>query len=285
VYLAHVLRLNSRSRFLPDIVPKLPVCLAEEGKLEEAEAALKDAHARLKAYRDETLRVASGFAAIADRAAAELAVAGARVAESKASGPLNKGAAVLPLPLREGVGGGVAEGAAQPPLTDAAAKWSVARAKSARFPELHAQAFRGHMRALETLKRSAEMQAEADAVIRACQDAGDALSPLLPAAYLALGKAHFGEAANAEARGAAIPAGKAYAEARWAFLHVSALPSPDDDTALARYLAGVCYDKLRAIESDAAGKAVREWSRVVRDFPRSAVAVAAQQELARVRAK
>ena len=57
----------------------------------------------------------------------------------------------------------------------------------------------------------------------------------------------------------------------------------DDEShlAAAHYFAGLCYDRLREIESDAAAKARREWQTVVDRFAKSEFKELAEKELAR----
>jgi tetratricopeptide (TPR) repeat protein len=259
VYYQKALAANPKTRFLPDILVKLPVCLAEEGKLDEAEAKLKEAEARLKAYRDETIKVHSGFGDVADRAAAQLAIAGARLIERKA-----------------------AEGKAK--WDDAKERYLSARFKAAKFPDAMGEAVDGLLRVLINMKDYNGAKAEAEGLVEKFKKESDMkMLPMLPAAYMVLGKANLAQAAEMEGRGAAIPSRSAYAEARWWFLHVVAQFFDNDEyVAQAYYFAGLCCDKLRELEPDAGEMAVRYWKRIVRNFPRSEFCPRAQTELNRV---
>jgi tetratricopeptide (TPR) repeat protein len=263
VYFQKVLTLNPKSRFLPDILVKLPICLAEEGKLDEAAAKLKESETKLKAYRDEAIRVHAGFNEIADKAAAELAIADARLAERKALASGGKG------------------------WDDVKEKWLSARFKCTKFPEAYADAVDGLMRSLIAMGKFNEAKAEAENIIGKYKTEGNPSQlPLLPGAWTVLGAANYSQAEQQLARGAVIQARTAYAEARWAFLNVvSQFFDNDEYVVRAHYFAGLCYDKLREVESDAGEKAVREWKLIVQNYPRSEFKDKAEKELARVGAK
>lgn len=259
VYYQKVLTANPKSRFLPDVMVKLPVCLAEEGKLADAEAKLREAEAKIKAYRAEGIQIHGGFGELADKANAQLAIADARLAERKAAG-------------------------GSMPWEDVKEKWMSARFKCAKFPEPYADATDGVMRALVTMKKFNDAKAEAEKIIEKYKKEGDANQlPLLPGAYTVLGKANLAQAVELEGRGATIQARDAYAEARWAFLHVIGQFFDNDDYVVqAHYFAGICCDKLRELESDAGDKAIRHWKLIVQNFPKSEFKERAQKELDRV---
>ncbi|MCY3023415.1 MAG: hypothetical protein NTW87_30920 [Planctomycetota bacterium] len=258
-YFQKVLAANPKSRFLPDILVKLPVCLAEEDKLDEAEAKLKEAETRIKAYRDETIKVHTGFGEIADRATAQLAIADARLAKRKAK-----------------------DGKAK--WDEVRDKWSAARSKCLKFPEPLAEAVDGVLEALLMMKDYNGAQAEAESVISRYKTEGDTkLLPMLPGAYTALGKAHLAQAVEFKGRGAQIPSRTKFSEARWAFLHVVGQFFDNDEyVAGAHYFAGICCDDLREVESDAGERAIRHWKLIVRNFPKSDYRAPAEKELARV---
>jgi len=258
-YYQQALAANPKTRFIVDILTKVPVCLAEEGKLDEAEAKLKEAEVKLKAYRDETIKIHNGFGEIADRAAAQLAIADARLAERKA-----------------------ADGKAQ--WNDVKDKWISARSKCSKFPESLAEAVDGLLRTLVADKKFNEAKAEAESIIEKYKREGNpGQLPLLPGAYIVLGKANLAQAMELEGRGASIPARNAYAEARWAFLNVVAQFFDNEDYVVqAHFFAAMCYDKLRDLESDAGDMAVRNWKLIVQNFPKSEFKDKAEKELARV---
>ena len=115
---------------------------------------------------------------------------------------------------------------------------------------------------------------------------GEKHLPLLPSACTVLGKANLAQAVEFEGRGAKIQALNAYADARWAFLHIIAQFFDNDDyVASAHYFSGLCYDKLRDVEADAGEKAVREWKLVTTDFKKSDFNEPALKELERVGVK
>jgi tetratricopeptide (TPR) repeat protein len=260
VYFKRALEANPKSRFTLDIMSKIPRCLAEQGKLDEAEAALKEAEARIKSYRDETIKVAQEFGEQCDRATAAVAIASARVAEQKA--------------VKDGKWNDVKE------------KWLAARFKCTKYPELLADAVDGVLKALVMMKDYNGAKAEADAIVEKYKKEGEKHLPLLPSAYTVLGKANLAQAVEFEGKGAKIQALNAYADARWAFLHIIAQFFDNDDyVASAHYFAGLCYDKLKDVESDASEKAVREWKLVTTDFKKSDFNEPAIKELERVGVK
>jgi hypothetical protein len=258
VYFKKALAANPRSRFMPDMVSKIPICLTEEGKLDEAVAAIKDGEEKVKAFRNEGIAIAPGYAEIADRATGQLAVAAAKLAEKKA----------------EAAGGG-ADWQAVADL------WHSASNKCDKYPELQADAVDGELQALIRQKNYDGAISQAQTYVDKYQSTGDSkVLPLLPAAYMALGKAYFGKATQAEERKMTPQANQNYAEARWQFIHVIAqFFDKDEFVANAHYLAGVCYDKLKDMEPDAADKAVRHWKLVVSNFPNSNFKAMAEQQL------
>lgn len=260
VYFKRALEANPKSRFTLEIVSKIPRCLAEQGKLDEADAALKEAEARIKSYRDETIKVAQEFGEQCDRASAAVAIASARVAEQKA--------------VKDGKWNDVKE------------KWLAARFKCTKYPELLADAVDGVLKSLVMMKDYNGAKAEADAIVEKYKKEGEKHLPLLPSAYTVLGKANLAQAVEFEGKGAKIQALNAYADARWAFLHIIAQFFDNDDyVASAHYFSGLCYDKLRDVESDAGEKAVREWKLVTTDFKKSDFNDPALKELERVGVK
>lgn len=263
-YFAKALAANPKSRFLPEILVKLPVCLAEEGKLDEADAKLKEAETRLKSYRDETIKIHNEFGKIADRANAQLAIADARIAERKASA--KKGAD------------------AKAAWNEVKEKWLGARFKCSKFPESLTEAVEGVLRALIMMQDYNGAKAEAETIIEKYKKDGDAKQlPLLPIAYVVLGKANLAQAVDYENKKSEITARNSYAEARWAFLNVIAQFFENDEyIAEAHFFAGLCYDKLKDIESDASEKAIRHWRLIVQNFPKSNLKDDAEKELQRV---
>ncbi|HEY3321756.1 MAG TPA: hypothetical protein VGP72_14895 [Planctomycetota bacterium] len=260
-YFKKVLEANPKSRFTLDILVKIPVCLAEMGKLDEAEAKLKEAEGRIKKYRDETIPIAQEFGEQCDRASAHVGLAQARMAERKAVGGTGK-------------------------WDDAKEKYLSARFKCQKYPDLLAEAVDGVLRVLVMMKDYNGAKAEADNIIEKYHKEGEKHLPLLPGAYTVLGKANLAQAVEFEGKNQAIQAKQSYAEARWAFLHVIAQFFDNDDyVAGAHYFAGICYDKLKDIEPDAAGKAVRHWSVIVEHFKKSDFRGEAEKELTRVGAE
>ena len=99
-------------------------------------------------------------------------------------------------------------------------------------------------------------------------------------AYIALGKIYATEAAQQEAKGRALWANTAYADARWAYLNaMTYLVADDERAATALYEAGVCYAKLSTIEADGAANAERTWKAVLRWYPNSKASTLAKAKL------
>jgi hypothetical protein len=251
-YFKKTLEANPKSRFLPDLLGKIPIALAEEGKLDEAEAKVKEAKGKLDAYYNEVKALDSkGYAPIKERAEGQIAIAEALIAEKK---------------------GGNADQTAWQEVAD---KWGSAYGKCERAPELRAQALDGQLRALNSpkLKGSGYDSAItlAEEVIERYNSSGErSLLPSLPAAYTGLGNAKFSKAMEAESKKQIPQAQRLFAEARWAFVHVVAqFFDVEEYVAEAHFYAGYCYDKLQSIEPDAAEKAGRHWSLIVKNFPTS----------------
>ena len=257
-YFKRALEANPRSRFMPDIVSKIPICLTEEGKLDEAAAAIKDGNDKIKAFRSEGVAVAPGYSDVADRAQAQLAVAEAKLAEKKAD----------------------AAGATGD-WDNVAVLWHSALSKSDKFPELGADASDGELQAMIKQKNYDGVISGAQVTIDKYESTGDAkVLPLLPGAYMALGKAYMGKAAQAEERNMKPQANSNYADARWQFIHViSQFFDKDEYVANAHFLAGMCYDKLKDLEPDGAEKAQRHWKLVVQNFPNSSFKALAEMQL------
>lgn len=257
-----VLEANPKSRFLPDVIGKIPIALAEEGKVDEADAKLKEAKTKIEEYYNAVKTIDSkGYAPIKERADGQIAIAEALITEKKS---------------------GSADSAA---WQDVADKWGTAYNKCEHSPELRAQALDGQLRALNSpkLKGSGFDTAIglAEEVIERYNSSGDrALLPLLPAAYTGLGNAKFNKALEAEGKKQLPQAQRLFAEARWAFVHVVAqFFDVEEYVAEAHFYAGYCYDKLQSVEPDAAEKAGRHWNLIVKNFPTSKFKDLAEKKL------
>jgi len=271
VYFRNALKANPKSRFALEIYCKLPQCLAEEafdndgklanaGKLDEADAAMKEAEKFLKTYKDETIRLAAGFKPLADRAAALLAITDARVAEKRVA-------------------------AGKETMNTVKDKWmSASSSRTDAFPDLKGEAVDGLLQTLVAMKDYTAAKAEADRLINKFKRDGDQkMYPLLPGAYSVIGRSSFAQGVEQEGKNNKVQANAAYADARWAFLHVIAQFFDNDEyVASSHYYAGLCYDRLRDIESDAGEKAVRHWKLITVNFPKSRFAPEASKELERV---
>jgi hypothetical protein len=259
-YYQLALHANPKSRYSPQILSRLVICLAEEGEFDKSSAAMKDAEAKLKAYRDESVRIDAKFVPQADRAQAQLALAGAVLAERKATAGKGR-------------------------FEDARDAYHAALARCETLSDLLADAADGELRTLIALNDYSSARIAAERWIERLRgNAGldEAKRTILASAYLALGKCHFADATALKARGQDVSAADTFANARWAFLHVVAEYFDNDaQVAAAHYFSGLCYDRLAHIEVDAATKARREWGTVVEKFAKSAFKELAEKELTR----
>jgi hypothetical protein len=271
VYFQKALTSNPKSRYMLDIAVKMPQCLAEEAfdaegkvvnptKLDEADAAMKKAQDTLKAYSIETIKIADGFKTVSDRATAQLAITDARLAEKRVlTGKEN--------------------------MNTVKDKWmSASGPRTDNFPDLKGEAVDGLLQTLVAMKEYNAARGEAERLINKFNREGDQkMYPLLPGAYTVMGKASFAQAVDYETKNQPVQANAAYADARWAFLHVIAQFFDNDEyVAGAHYYTGMCYDRLRTIENDAGEKAVRHWKLIEKNFPKSPFNAAATKELNRV---
>ncbi len=259
-YFKKALDANPKSRFMLDIVAKLPICYAEQDKLAEADAAVKDAADRIAKYKEETVKFGTGYLEPAERALVQLAVAKARIAEKK---------------VATGVAGFNPQGSRD--------LWREARIKAAKFPEIIGECVEGEFRSLILMKQYTQAVTEANAIVDKYNQQSDyTLLPQLPAAYMSLGQANLAQGLEYEGKGNKPLAENAFAEARWAFLNIIAQFFDNDDyVAQAHYLSGLCYEKLITVEpTDAKTKAIREWQSVVSNFPKSPFKADAVKKLA-----
>jgi|GEM_PF-2234775 len=259
VYFRKVLELKPTSRFMPDIIVKIPICLAEEAievkngvmvindaKMAEAEAAIKDAEAQIKKYKAETVQLHQSFVDAADRATAQLAVGEARIMEKKAI-------------------------SGKQTWEEARDKWQSARSKTFKYAELQAEAVDGVLKCLLMMKQYTGVIGEAQPIVDKYKNEGNpAMLPQLPGACSVLGKAYLALAIEADTRGQKLQARENYAEARWWFLQVASQFFDNDEyVASAHFFAGMCYDKLKDIEPDAKEKAIRHWKLILNNFSTS----------------
>ncbi len=248
-YFKKALDANPKSRFMLDIVVKLPVCYAEQDNLKDADTAIKDAETRIAKYRDETGKLGIGYGEPADRALVQLAIGKARISERKVS---------------SGVAGITAQGSRD--------LWHEAKVKAAKYPDLIGECVEGEFRGMIQMKQYTQAVTEANAIIDKFNTQNDySMLAQLPAAYMSLGQANLAQGVEYEGKGNKPLADNAFADARWAFLNIIAQFFDNDDyVAQAHFLAGLCYEKLITVEpTDAKTKAIREWQSVVSNFPKS----------------
>jgi hypothetical protein len=259
-YYELALNANPRSRMMPLILSRRVRCLAEQGEFDVAAGELKFAERQLKAWRDDIVRMDAKFAPLADRAQAQLALAGASLAASRA--------------------------------VEKKGTWEAARdafhaalVRCEGMTDLLAEAADGELKALLAAKAFSTARAVAERWVERFRGAGgqeDGHRAILASAFLALGKCQFADATELKARGQEVAALDTFAQARWAFLHVVAEYFDNEaNVAAAHYFSGLCYDRLNPVESDAAAKARREWRLVVERFGKSEFKELAEKELQR----
>lgn len=250
-YYRDVLKANAKSRFILDCVVKIAVCLVEEGKLDEADAAFKEAEGAIKKYRDEVIKQENGtnYLKLADRANALTLMGNGRLLERKADQ--------------------VKQDADYQPALNAYKRAQTASA--GKYVEIYTEAVDGELRTLVSSKDFPGARDRADSLITRYKESSDpTLVPVLPGAYLVMGQANFSEAATAEGKAQTVQANKLYADARWCFLQVVVqFFDKDEYVAKAHYLAGLCNEKRKGIEKDAAAKAIRHWRMIERDYAKS----------------
>ena len=169
-YYKRALDANPKSRYMLDIVVKLPVCYAEQDKLAEADTAIKEADERIAKYREETGKLGIGYLEPAKRAMVQLAIAKARISERK-----------------------VALG--QPGVSAKTSHdlWHEARIKAADYPELIGECVEGELRGLIQMKQYSQAVSEANAIIEKFNQQSDfTILAQLPAAYMSLGAGESG---------------------------------------------------------------------------------------------
>jgi tetratricopeptide (TPR) repeat protein len=255
VYFKKALEANEKSRFLPDIMAKLPVCYAEEEKFDQATAALAEAEKKIKDYGREVFTTFNTREP-EKRAMAALAMGDSRVAERMAE---------------KGKGDWQA----------AKDKWIIARTRCFDYPQMLGEAVDGLLRTLLTMKDYNTASSEAESIISKFKNSGDVKQlPLLPSAYFALGRAYLQQAQEYDGKNQLQQAREFYAKARWAFTGVIAQFFDNEEyVTQAYYWAGVCYEKLKDLETDAMDKAVRQWKVIVSNYPKSGFRDLAQQSI------
>jgi len=142
-------------------------------------------------------------------------------------------------------------------------------------------AVQGEFSALIAARDFATVKERAQAVLQKFRDDNSAaVSRLLARSHLALAKAHFAAANEELLQGRQIQSRQSYADARWSYLSARLLSFEDDDLSVeASYFAAVCYDKLAAVETDAAERARLTRLMIVRNYPKSEYAALARKEL------
>ncbi|MCW8132189.1 MAG: hypothetical protein KIS92_17715 [Planctomycetota bacterium] len=263
-YFQECLKANPKSRFILEASVKLAISLAEEGKMAESETAFKDAEATIKKYRDELGRVNVKYREYADRFIALSTFGHGRMLEKKAGDPPEKDYDFNP----------------------AISKYRSAQslAETAKAPDIYSDAVDGELRVMVKMNDYAAAKARANGIIEKFKERSDpALLGMLPGAYTVMGLANFNLGADYEKKQQTVQAQKAFAEARWNFLHVVVQFFDNDEyVAKAHYFCALCYEKLKAQEPDAMSKSVRHLNIIVNSYPNSNFIDLAKQMLERV---
>ncbi len=260
-YFDKVIKLNSKSRFLLDALIKKAVCLAEEGKLSEAQAAFEAAETRIKSYRNEVMAIDTGYLAAADRARALAKFADAGLKEKKEDGKDKK----------------------ERDYSQALASYKMAQtlASKAKDDETYGSAVDGELRVLVSMEDFGAARDRAKGIIDKFKEKADqGAYAMLPGAYIVMGMANFKQALKFEKNDQQLQADNKFAEARWNFLHVIVQFFENDEyVAKAHYFSGLCYEKLMEKERGGIDRARKHWSAVVNDYPKSVFVDFAQKKL------
>jgi tetratricopeptide (TPR) repeat protein len=255
-YFKRAVDANPKSRYLLDIVAKLPVCVAGTGDFDGASEAFKDAEKRIAAYETETAATHDPlYAPAAKRARAALSISLARVQQMKAE--TKKG-----------------------DWKTACDAWHDAAQKTAAFAELVPAAQRGWLNALvESQEIDAAKEKATEIIEKQAKEPDSRQWSLLGFAHFIQGRIAYLEALDAEKAGRALQATRGFADARWSFVNAAVYALEGTEGAKAQLLAGKCCEKLKSVEEDGAEKAVRYWKEVLRSNPEGEVADAARAEL------
>lgn len=258
-YYAKCIAANPKSRFLLDAMVKIGICRAQEGKFSEAQSALDAAEKRIRDYRNQVMNIGAEYFAAANEAEAML----------------NYGKGVL------------FENQARENKDDSLYSRALSSFKSAqsgatgKYYRLYADAVDSELRVMIAMDDTTGAQERAKSVIESFRKNPEPnLIPMMPAAYMALGLAHYQDAEKNIKKDRLPQAEFSFSEARWNFLHVIVEYFDDKDhVAKANYYAGRCYEALKDAEFAALTKARRHYDAVVNDFGESAFAQLAQERL------
>ena len=144
---------------------------------------MKDAEERIAKYREETGKFGPGYAEPADRAAVQLAIAKARIAEKK---------------VATGIAGITAQGSRD--------LWHEAKLKAAKYPDLIGECVEGEFRGMILMKQFTQAVTEANAIIEKFNKESDyTMLAQLPAAYMSLGKANLAQGIGVRRQRATSP--------------------------------------------------------------------------------
>ena len=258
-YFREVIKANPKSRFLLEAHVKLAISLAEEGKMDEAQAAFVEADTAIKAYKDEMFKVDAKYRDISEKYTVMAVMGNARMLEKKADGQ-----------------GDNAD------YNPAKSKFGTAQsASTGKYPEVYAEAVDGELRVLTKMKDFTSANICAQSILdQFKQKPEPELYRMLPGAHAVKGMSNYNQALEAKKSNQAVQANKLFAEARWDFLHIVVKFFDNDDyLAQAHFFVGKCYAELKNEESDAMVKAVRHWKAVVENFPNSKFKPLAEDEL------
>ncbi|MCZ7647107.1 MAG: hypothetical protein M5U26_17930 [Planctomycetota bacterium] len=261
VYYRECLAAKPKSRFALDCYVKLVTCLAEIGKLDEAEQAFKDAEKFIKDYRNETMQVDSRYLDDAKRALALATYGRAKMLERREDRK---------------------ENVKDRDYTAALSGYKSAQSEATgKFTDIFSDAAEGEMEVLVKMEDYSGAKSRAETFIEKFKEKADTdLIPVLPAAYSAVGRASYAQGLKYETQNQDLQAENAFTEARWNFLHVIVqFFDKDDQVARAHYFAGACYTKMLTKEPDAKGKAIRHWQALVSEYPSSIFVPLAQDGL------
>ena len=249
-YYAKMLKANPRSRYMLNAITRIPLCLTEQEKFEEARKAIMVAESAIKKYREETAEI--GYRTSADKAEARLKMANAQLLEDKRDFEKAKEQYLV-----------------------------VQRMASKKYRHIHSYALEGELRCLMKQYKLADAKARAESLIEKCKESGDpALADVLPCAIAAVARGSLVEAGGFEAKNDKAQAQQSYANARRYYQKLlTSFRNRVEFTEEAIYFVGLCFYKLRDKEPDAMDMAIRYFRQVQRVFPNGALAKQAALDL------
>jgi len=243
-YFLEVVKANGgRSRFAPEAAIRAAASLAEEGKLDEAEKQATEADKVIKKWKEEVNAAdPEAYTKAVKRVETLVAIARAHILERREDAKANE--------AERDYGKAIAAYRAAESLS-----------KTNAFGDLYTDVIETTLFLLANASKWDDVKSRAQALMEDYKRKPDTtLLNLLPSAYIARGRAFLAEAVQYTKDGNIPQANESYANARLDFLSVTVqFFDKEEHLPEANYRAGACYEQLKALEPDAAEKAVRHY--------------------------